>query len=73
MKIEIDVDWELSDIIVSKNLTELLDIMEHDLDSRKSGTGMAIFEHDKKEDIKLMKKHIKAIKLVLKYYTGEDL
>jgi len=73
MKIEVDVDWELSDIIVSKNLKELLDVLEDDLYFRKSGTGMAIFEHDKDKDIKLLKKNIKAFKTVLKYYTGEDL
>lgn len=73
MKVEVEIDWELADIIVTKNLMELLDTMEQDLYSREQGTSMAIFEHDKKEDIKLMKKHIKAMKLVLKYYTGEDL
>ena len=71
MKVEIDLDWELSDIIVSKNLKELLDVLENDLDCRKNGNGMAIFEHDKDKDIKLLKKHIKAAKLILKYYVGD--
>jgi hypothetical protein len=71
VKVEIDLDWELSDIIVSKNLKELLDVLEHDLDCRKRDVGMAIFEHDKDKDIKLMKKHIKALKLILKYYVGD--
>ena len=71
MKIEIDVDWELSDIIVSKNLKGLLDTLEHDLDCRENDHGMAIFDTDKDKDIKLLKKHIKAMKLILKYYVGD--
>jgi len=71
MKIEIDVDWELSDIIVAKNLKGLLDTLEEDFVKRKQDTGMAIFDTDKDKDIKILKKHIKAIKLVLKYYTGD--
>jgi hypothetical protein len=71
MKIEVEVDWELSDIIVAKNLKELLDVLEHDLDCRKRDVGMAIFDTDKDKDIKLLKKHIKAMKLILKYYVGD--
>jgi hypothetical protein len=71
MKVEIDVDWELSDIIVAKNLKELLETLEDDYESRKQGTGMSIFDTDKDKDIKLLKKHIKAMKLILKYYVGD--
>jgi hypothetical protein len=71
MKVEVDVDWELSDIIVAKNLKELLETLEDDYESRKQGTGMSIFDTDKDKDIKLLKKHIKAMKLILKYYVGD--
>lgn len=71
MKVEFDLDWELADIIVSKNLSYLLDTLETDLDCRENGHGMAIFDTDKKKDIKILKKHIKAMKLILKYYTGD--
>ncbi len=71
MKVEIEVDWELSDIIVAKNLKELLETLEDDYESRKQGTGMSIFDTDKDKDIKLLKKHIKAMKLILKYYVGD--
>ena len=71
MKIEVDVDWELSDRIVSKNLKELLDTLEQDFEKRKKGTGMSIFDTDKDKDLKLLKKHIKAMKLILKYYGGD--
>ena len=71
MKIEVDVDWELSDIIVSKNLKGLLETLEDDYERRKQGTGMSIFDTDKDKDLKMLKKHIKAVKLILKYYVGD--
>jgi hypothetical protein len=71
MKVEIDLDWELADIIATKNLSYLLDTLETDLACREAGNGMAIFDTDKDKDIKLLKKHIKAMKLILKYYTGD--
>jgi hypothetical protein len=71
VKIEVDVDWELSDIIVAKNLKGLLETLEEDYERRKHGTGMAIFDTDKDKDLKLLKKHIKAMKLILKYYSGD--
>ena len=71
MKIEVDIDWELADSIVSKNLSDLLDTLEQDYASRKQGTGMSIFDTDKDKDLKLLKKHIKAMKLILRYYAGD--
>ena len=71
MKVEFDLDCELSDAIVTKSLSDLLDTLETDLDCRERDVGMAIFEHDKDKDIKLLKKHIKALKLILKYYVGD--
>ena len=70
MKIEVEVDWELSDIIVSKNLKGLLETLEDDYIRRKEGNGMSIFDTDKDKDLKLLKKHIKAMKLILRYYNG---
>lgn len=71
MKIEVDVDWELSDIIVAKNLKGLLETLEDDYIRRKEGNGMSIFDTDKDKDLKLLKEHIKAVKLILRYYTGD--
>ena len=71
MKIEVDVDWELSDAIVSKSLKGLLETLEDDFERRSTGTGMSIFDTDKDKDLKLLKKHIKALKLILKYYVGD--
>ena len=72
MKVEFDLDYEEVDKITVKSLKDLLDTLEQDFVSRKQGTGMSIFDTDKDEDLKILKKHIKAMKLILKYY-GEDL
>ena len=71
MKLELDLDWELAETIVYNSLSDLLDTLETDYASRKQGTGMAIFDTDKDKDIKLLKKHIKAMKLILRYYRGD--
>ena len=71
MKVEFDLDYEEVDKITVKSLKDLLETLEQDFVSRKQGTGMAIFDTDKDKDIKLLKKHIKAMKLRLEYYAGE--
>ena len=73
MIVEVDIDYEEVDKLVVSTLNDMLEVLEHDFDCRKSETGMAIFERDKDKDLKQLKKHIKAFKTVLKYYTGEDL
>lgn len=67
----VEIDYDQADKIVIQNLKSLMEGLEHDYELRKE-EGMAIFEYDKKEDLKILKKHIKAFKTVLKYY-GDDL
>ena len=71
MKVEFDLDYDEADRITVNSLKDLLGILENDLELRKAGTGMAIFDADKDKDVKLLKKHIKAFKTVLKYYAGD--
>lgn len=71
MKVEFDLDYEEIDKITVSSLKDLLGILENDLELRKSGNGMPIFDTDKDKDVKLLKKHIKAFKTVLKYYSGD--
>lgn len=68
----IELDYDQADKIVIQNLKSMLESLENDYELRKRGEGMVIFEHDKDKDLKLLKKHIKAFKTVLKYY-GDDL
>jgi hypothetical protein len=68
MKVKIDLDIDQVDKIVSKQLELMLESLEDDLEWRKEGTGMSIFDSDLDTDVKIIKKHIKAFKTVLKYY-----
>jgi hypothetical protein len=66
--ITVELDWDTIDRITTSSMKSVLENLEIDLQKRKNDTGMAIFEKDKESDIALMKKHIEAFKLVLKYY-----
>ena len=71
MKIEVDIDYDEVDKITVNSLQELRKLLENDLELRKKGTGMAIFDTDKDKDVKLLKKQIKAFETVIKYYAGD--
>ena len=71
MKVEFDLDYDEVDRITVSSLKELRNLLENDLERRKEGTGMAIFDTDKDEDVKLLKKQIKAFETVIKYYAGD--
>ena len=66
--VTVELDWDTIDRITTSSMKSLVQNLEVDLRKRKDDTGMAIFEKDKKKDIALIKKHIEAFKLVLKYY-----
>jgi hypothetical protein len=69
--ITVELDWDTIDRITTSSMKTLVECLEADLEKRKADNGMAIFEKDKKKDIALIKKHIEAFKLILKYY-GEN-
>ena len=66
--VTVEIDMDAADKIVVSNLNCMLECLENDYELRKEGRGMAIFEKDKEEDLKILKKHIKSFKTVLKYY-----
>ena len=70
-KVTVELDWETIDRITVCSMKSLVENLENDLEKRKAGGGMAIFEKNKKKDIALIEKHIEAFKLVLRYY-GEN-
>jgi len=59
---------EEADAVIKQVIRYHLNNMVDDLKRRKKDKGMAIFDCDKDEDIKKLNKHIKAFKLVLKYW-----
>jgi hypothetical protein len=66
MKIELSVD-QVDDVVIH-DLKDLLKSFRAQSVRRANGHGHAIFEHDQAEDLKIIKKHIEACKLLLKYY-----
>ena len=70
-KVTVELDWDTIDRITVCSMKSLLENLENDLEKRKAGDGMAIFEVDEELDIALLEKHVEAFKLVLKYF-GEN-
>ena len=67
-KITVELDWDTIDQITTSSMKSLVESLEDDLEKRKAGTGMAIFDTNKKKDIAEINRHIDAFKTVLKYY-----
>ena len=60
-------DEQLTDLVVA-DLQQSLQGLRQDLEVGCGG----IWSHDPQEDRKIIKKHIKAFKLILDYYGGEE-
>jgi hypothetical protein len=71
-KVTVELDYDAVDDIVKQQLRSLRDYLKDDLERRKEDNGMAIFETDKEADIILMKEHIEAFNLILRYYGEKD-
>ena len=69
--VTVEIDMDAADKIVAVNLKNMLELLEDDYGLRKEDRGMAIFEKDKDEDLRILKKHIKSFRTVLKYYEGD--
>jgi len=64
----IEVEVELVEEIVKHELYSVLHSLQKDHRDRAAGKGIALFHLDQKKDLTEIDKHIKAFKLVLKYY-----
>ena len=71
-KIIVELDWDTIDKVSTCAMKSILESLEYDLENRKAGTGMAIFDTNKKKDVAEIKRHIDAFKTVLKYYGEGD-
>ena len=60
-------DEQLTDLVVA-DLQQSLQGLRQDLEEGRGG----IWSHDQKEDRKIIKKHIKAFKLILEHYGWEE-
>lgn len=70
-KYELLLDSDQADNILVQNLFDMKTTMLSDLKARIAGTNLTngIFDTDRDIDIDVLKKHIDAINIVLKYYT----
>ena len=68
-KVTIELDWNTIDYITTCSMKGLVESLEADLELRKAGTGMAIFDTNKKKDIAEIQRNIDAFRTVLKYYS----
>lgn len=71
-KVTVELDWDTVDNIIVAQLKDGLKSLQLDLENRKAGHGMAIFDKDRALDVAYMKEHIKAFETVIKYYGGWD-
>lgn len=71
-KVTVELDYDAVDSIVKQELHSLRETLKEDLQKRKKGTGIAIFEVDKTTDVALIKEHIEAFNLILRYYGEKD-
>ena len=67
-KITVELDWDTIDRITTCSMKGVAESLEVDLEKRKAGNGMAIFDKNKKKDIAEIERHIDAFRTVLKYY-----
>jgi hypothetical protein len=59
-------DEQLTDLVVA-DLQQSLQGLRQDLEEGRGG----MWSHDPKEDRKIIKKHIKALTLIIGYYGGD--
>ena len=70
MKYVVELDYEMVDKIIIQELQSNYADMKRDHASRDEGS-LAIWHHDVEEDKKAIRKHMKALKRILKYYGAE--
>lgn len=70
--VNVELDWETVDNIVRTQVTDARDGLIEQLEERKGkGSKGGVFDNNKKKDIILIKAHIDAFELVIKYFGGK--
>ena len=71
-KVTVELDWDTVDNIVVQQVTAARDGAIEQLEERKgNGNKGGVFDNNKKKDIILIKAHIDAFELVIKYFGGK--
>lgn len=75
MSVFVELDCEAVSKLVAEELKYAIECFERDIRTNENGeTYLPVFETDLEEDLKTMKKMLKALKRVRSYYTvpGEE-
>ena len=67
MDYNVKLEYDTIQSIITNELKYDYATLKRDYESREEGS-MAIWDHNVKKDKKLIKKHMKALKHILKYY-----
>jgi hypothetical protein len=71
-KVTVELDWDTVDNIVVQQVTDARDGLIEQLEERKrNGNKGGVFDNNKKKDIILIKAHIDAFELAIKYFGGK--
>ena len=70
MKYKVKVPWESANEVTVAYLKDTIAELKVNQRARKEGHPLGIFENDKDEDLKEIKRHISAFKTVLSYLNG---
>lgn len=72
-KVEIEFSHEQTNQLVVNDLCKSRDYLLTDLEDRRSGKNTSGFwERDRSLDIKMIKEHIDAFNMIIKFYTTPD-
>lgn len=72
MKVEIDINDDTADLLITENLKQIIAMMQNDLERRRNDVGISIFSTEKERDIDEMVHHIQAFRTTLAYFGGDS-
>jgi len=68
MKVEIDINDEIADLLIIENLKQAIADFESNVNERIKGEGYACFSNDSSEDITEINRYLVAFKITLNYF-----
>lgn len=71
MSITIELDSDQTDEIIRTEMRFMIECFERDLEERRQGKGIGIFDSDPEQDVMYIIKQIEAFELVLDWCGGD--
>lgn len=72
MQVKIDLDDDEFQRLFVEVMKDDRDTMTMDMEDRRQGKGIAVFDVNEARDILEMNKHIEAFNLIIEYYGGKE-